>query len=268
MHADRVVQQPVQRRQRRFRARVDRAGRGQRRATMAGGDAPSFDDESLPRQDPRNAPENRLPSGGELKIQQFAARGFAHHGPHDARREQCPGLGGEVEPARRFGVIERLDAERIARQDQAAGRGIVDGDRVHAAQPVGEFGTILQVKMQRRLAVGLGAKRRAGQFVEQFDVIVNLAVGDERGTVRPFDRLPAGRQIDDREASLQQGDAAPDTAALAVRPAMGQRPLHGIENARRRRRAVGGHDASDPAHGTNPISAGRKRGTVRRPGSR
>ena len=45
-------------------------------------------------------------------------------------------------PLATFGVVERLDAERIAREVERAGAGIGERDGVHAAQGLGEVGAL------------------------------------------------------------------------------------------------------------------------------
>ena len=170
---------------------------------------------------------------------------------NDAGLDQRPRLGGKRKAVRRLGVIERLDAERVAGEDQAAGRRIVQRHRVHAAQMPGEIEPVAAIEMQRQLAIRLGRERdrpRGTQIFAQFDVIVDLAIGDQRRAARLVKRLVAGRQIDDREPGLHHADIARAILAVAIGPAMAQRHAHRPQRRRRRRRAVARHQPGDAAH--------------------
>ena len=158
----------------------------------------------------------------------------------------------KAKPCARLGVIERLDAERVARQHQAARAGIVQRDRIHAAQMLGEVEPVAAIEMQRQLAIRLGRKRnRAGaaaQRLAQLDVIVDLGIGDQRRAAGLVERLVAGREIDDREPGLHHADIARAVVAVAVGAAMAQCRFHRPQRRRRRRRAVERHQPGDAAH--------------------
>ena len=98
-------------------------------------DAALGDHHRLARQHALDAGEDRLAAGGELKLQQLVARLAAPARPAtSAAGDQRLRLRGEGEALRRLDVIERLDAERIARQHEPPRRRIVQRDRIHAAQ--------------------------------------------------------------------------------------------------------------------------------------
>ena len=151
----------------------------------------------------------------------------------------------------RLGIIERLDAERVAGEHQAPGARIVQCHGVHAAQMLGEVEAVAPVEMQWQLAIRLGRERqrpRAVQFLAQLDVVVDLGVGDQRRPTRLVKRLVAGRQIDDRQPRLHHADIAAAVLAVAVGAAMAQGSTHRPQRRRGRRRAVMGHQAGDAAH--------------------
>ena len=138
-------------------------------------------------------------------------------------------LGGEGEALGGLGVIERLDAERIARQHQPPRRRIVQRDRIHAAQMAREIEPVPAIEMQRQLAIRRGRENGVGQRRAQLEVIVDLAIGDERRAARLVERLIAGREIDDREPRLHHADIARAVMPVAVGPAMEQRRLHRLQ---------------------------------------
>ena len=69
-------------------------------------------------------------------------------------------------------------------------RPLMDRDRIHPAQRPGIGRPVAQPQMQRRLAVALRREMRARQPVAQLAVVVDLAIGHQRG--RPGDTA-AGR---------------------------------------------------------------------------
>ncbi len=136
----------------------DRPARRQRRAVVALDDAAVFDGDGLAGQQPAYAGEDRLRTGGEFELEQFRASRRIDLGAHQPRRQQRRRFGGERELVGGLRVVERLDAERIARQDKPIAVRIVERDRIHAAQPLGEGNPEAMVEMQDRLAIRPGAK--------------------------------------------------------------------------------------------------------------
>ena len=107
---------------------------------------------------------------------------------------------------------------------------------------------VAQPQMQRRLAVAVGGEVHARQRLTQFAVIIDLAVGHQRGGAGE-ERLVAGDQVDDREAVVQQRDPAHHRVAAAVGAAVVQRADQLRQHARVRRRGAGRQDQpSDAAH--------------------
>ncbi len=224
-----------------------RAG-AQRLDAAALDDAAPGDHQRLARQHPPDAGEDGVAAGGELQLQQLVAR-LAHQlGRDEAARNQAFGLRREGEALRGLDVIERLDAERIARQDEPPRRRIVQRQRIHAAQPAGEIEPVAAIEMQRQLAIRLGRERRVRQRRPQLDVIVDLGIGDERRTAGLVERLVAGREIDDGEPRLHHADIARAIMPGAVGPAMKERRLHRLEDGGGGRLAALRHHAGDAAH--------------------
>ena len=88
----------------------------------------------------------------------------------------------ERQDAARDPVVERLDPERIAGQDEAARPGVPQRDREHAAQPGGEVEAALLVEVRQHLRVAVRREPVPAprQVVLQPAVLVELAVLDDR----------------------------------------------------------------------------------------
>src|SRR5690606_6760774 len=125
-----------------------------------------------------------------------------------------------------LGVVERLDAERVAREDELSLLRVVERDRVHAAQGFGEAEAAEPPEKKRRLAIRARREADSRERLAELDMVVDLAVGDERGAARLVERLIARLEIDDREPLLDERDVAFRVAAGAVRAAMRERGPH------------------------------------------
>ena len=176
---------------------------------------------------------------------------------HPAAAEQRLDLGGDAEGLAVVGVIERLDAEGIARQEKALLRLVPQGKRIHAAQLVHHVGAQGVVQVQKHFRVRLGGEDATLGFqaLAQGAEVIDLAVvGDAVAPVCEVHGLGRGlAEVDDGEATMGQPDAAVggDPCALAV----GAAGAHGL--AKRHQlgplhvggvRAVGEY-GGDPAHG-------------------
>ena len=248
MDIDAVGKGAVQLRERIGLAAVLLVDLRQRRPLLAVCDPSVLDDQRLARQNSLDALPNRFASRGELKLQQLDGtvppdpRGD-QPGADDRLRFRC-----ENQPGTGLGIVERLDAERVARQHQPSGRRVVDRDGVHAAKPIGEAGAVAVVEVQRRLAVRLGPKRRVAERRPEFDVVVDLAIRGEDDAIRAGQRLGAAVQIDDREARVDQPDAGRHVPPRSVGSTVGKRRLHRVQRRGIGRGSVGRHDPRDPAH--------------------
>ena len=94
------------------------------------------------------------------------------------KREKRLELGGENEDAGVIAVMQRLDAEAVARQKQPPLAGIPDGEGPHAVETKLALLAPLGIGSQDDLAVGVGdeAVTETAEFLAQFNVVVDLAV--------------------------------------------------------------------------------------------
>ena len=100
---------------------LQRPALGQRRAAPALDDAPAAHHHHLSGKHSIDPGEDRLTAGGKLHLQQLVARRPDELRGDDTGLDQRARLRGERKGPRRFGVIEGLDAERIAGEDQMTG---------------------------------------------------------------------------------------------------------------------------------------------------
>ena len=158
-------------------------------------------------------------------------------------------------------VVQRLDAEAVARQEERAGAGVPDRAGEHATQPFHDLGPQLFVQVHDRFGVAMSADHvpARDQSRPQLAVVVDLAVEYDRvRAVFGGHRLPPAREVDDAEPAHPEADGTGDEAAFVVRPTMTNRAAHrpdqgGIDGAL----GVPVDDAYDAAHTTAGSSAGR-----------
>src|SRR5207302_7375094 len=122
----------------------------------------------------------------------------------DLPTRQRAELGGKRQLSVDVTVVERLDPEAVAREDEPLPRCIPDRNGEHSAQPLRERIAVLLVEVEQDLRVAVRAKAMAGalELLSQLAVVVDLAVLDD--VDRPVlvaDRLVARVEVDDREAA-------------------------------------------------------------------
>jgi hypothetical protein len=168
-------------------------------------------------------------------------------------REQRLQLGREDQLAvRQNGVLERLDAEPVAGEEQGLLRLIPEREREHAAEVRDAGLAPFLPGMDDDLGVGCGAEAVAARAegIAQLAEIVNLAVvDDDHRAVLVEHRLGAGREVDDRQAGVREPDARRHVHALAVGTAVRLGPVHPVEQPPLDRRpAARIEDADEAAH--------------------
>ena len=108
-------------------------------------------------------------------------------------------------------VVQRLDAEPVAGQEQTAPPCIPYREREHAPQPVDHRGAVAIVQVQQHLGIGSRpeAPPRRLQLSAEAAIVVDLAVErDHEPIAVKGHRLRAGRRgIDDGQPAMGQSDA-------------------------------------------------------------
>jgi hypothetical protein len=166
--------------------------------------------------------------------------------------------------------VQGLDPEAVATHDEPPARRVPQGEGEHAAQAPGEREPVLLVEMDEDLGVAVvGAEPMplGLELATQLGVVVDLAVVDDdhlAGLVG--DRLLAAGQVDDRQAAHGQPDPVGAPDARAVRPAVHERLVHGLERRPLDRATSQVGDAADAAHAvavTRPARTGPGRRSTR-----
>ena len=145
------------------------------------------------------------------------------------QRENRLQLGRERDAAVDLRVVERLDAQAIAGQQQPLVPHVPDREREHAAQMVDAPRAVVLVEVDDRFGVAVGAERVAGahELLVQLLVVVNLAVEhDADRAVLVEDRLLAAFEVDDAEPAHAERDAVVDVDALFVGTAVHHHAAH------------------------------------------
>ncbi len=162
-------------------------------------------------------------------------------------REQCLDLRRKYEQAIVAKVVERTDADRIADQNQMACRGIEDGDREVAIQPLGE--PLAPGFIRREHARGIARRRREPECREQLVAVVDSAVHHEHDAGSSDKRLDLSHLLEsDPEVLAREPNRAFDVPALAVGAPVPERRAHPREQDGIHWAAVEIPETDDAAH--------------------
>ena len=229
-----------------------------------------------------DALEERLVERRELEAQVLLERVLVERALVGGVLQDALDLGGEDElragRALLHRVVERLDAEEVARAEELAGGAVPDGEREHAAQAVehalapGEVAREQHLGVRARLelpALGLELRAQVAVVVDlavEHDGVVALrggrlraragrAVGHERGggdgggmiAGRAHHGLVAALEVDEREPPVPERDAVVYVLPLAVRAAMRHDVAHGLQDGQVGLDSPG--EPADSAHG-------------------
>ncbi len=143
--------------------------------------------------------------------------------------EQRLDLGSKHDARRQQRVIQRLDAQPIAHEQQAPPRPVPQREREHPAEARHRALAPLFVRVNDDFRVGVRAERVAARFElhSKLGEVVDLAVEDRPD--RPVfvrQRLIAGRQVDDAEPAMPEADAVGGVVPVRVRAAVGEHRRH------------------------------------------
>ncbi len=144
-------------------------------------------------------------------------------------------------------VVQRLDAQAVARQEQLLVRRVPQREGEHAGEVGDHLLAPLLVTAQDHLGVGVIGRESVPlglQLGAELGRVVDLAVVDEcQATVVRVDGLVAAVDVDDRQAPHADGEVLVDLDAEPVRAAMD----HGVEHSTQQLLVDTG-ETGDPAH--------------------
>src|ERR1700730_487316 len=125
-----------------------------------------------------DAPEDRTVPGRVQKREIVIERVEIEIAGHVRRAEDGLDLGPEVQTSAGFGVVQRLDAEAIARHQERSRALVPDGEPEHPAQTLDGGRTPLLVRVSERLGVGAGveAVTLRLELPPELAEVVNLSV--------------------------------------------------------------------------------------------
>ncbi len=173
-------------------------------------------------------------------------------GIQPAGRQQCLAGRGEADTLARETVIQRLDAESVARQEQLLPAAVPDREGEHAVQAGRTVLAPLGIRPENDLGIAVGNEMMTErlQLLAQFRVVVDGAIEDqcESGRVIAHGLRGTFRQVDDRQSPVSQRDRAVEPGAAAVRSAPRERIRHPAEHAPVRRLSVKAQLTADSAH--------------------
>ena len=130
-------------------------------------------------------------------------------------------------------VVERLDAEEVARAHEALLRRVPDGDGEHAAQLLEHVRAPRLVAVDDGLRVAVRDERVAHRLElgAQLLEVVDLAVErDGHGAVGVLHGLAGAFEVDDRQAAKAHRDVVVHEEALVVGPAVGDAVGHVLDD--------------------------------------
>ena len=171
-----------------------------------------------------------------------------------AAREQRRQGRRKSERAGALGVIERLDAEPVARQHDAPGIALPDREREHAVEALDAARAPFGVSLEDDLGVALReeAVTLGRELAAQLAIIVDAAVEHDGEAKLRIDHrlLRCGSKIDDAQAPMAEGDAILHEGAARVRPARVHSLRHGC-NATAGGASIEGHFTANAAHSSS-----------------
>ena len=150
-------------------------------------------------------------------------------------------------------VVQRLDAQAVARHEQALALAVPDGKGKHASQALHAVFAPGLPGVHDALGVALGVEDmpQGLQLGDQVLVVVDLAVeDDDHRAVFVEQRLLARGHVDDGQPPVAEAQPGLDVQAALVGPAVGLRRIHAakddvVDGAL----ATGVEEAGDAAHG-------------------
>ena len=152
---------------------------------------------------------NRVGAGDVVQRQKVADRRFIQLPRHLRVAAQGVEFAGENQRIAGHEVEQRLFPHSVPGQQHPAGPGIVDGESEHSVEHADAFTAQLFIQMNDYLGVGVGFEFVSAllQLLPEFAVVVDFTVQNhDYAAVLVGDRLRPMRRVDDRQATVPEGD--------------------------------------------------------------
>src|SRR5262249_8414634 len=212
--------------------------------------APGIDAEHAPRRKLADARVRGARTGyvEELEVleERLAIPGAIDPGQPQERLD----LRGERQAPGIQAVVQRLDPEPIAHQQETPSVAIPDGDREHPVQSLREGVAEFLVRSEHHLRIAARGERSTAplELLAQLPEVEDLAVVDDGpATICGQHRLVTALEIENREAAMTQRDRPIDVEARVIGAAVGEGLREGCDIT-----ATGGRPAVDVEHSGDP----------------
>ncbi len=166
--------------------------------------------------------------------------------------KHCLDFRSEQQPLRRQFVVQRLDAQPVARDEERFRVAIPDGKGEHAAQMLHTVGAVLLEEVNDGLGIAVRAVVVAAldELFAQGKMVINFAVEhDPERAVFVRNRLMSTRNVDNAEPPHADSDPAVRIKTFVVGPAMADYAAHFAQSSSVRPRVPSEFkNPSDAAH--------------------
>ena len=166
-------------------------------------------------------------------------------------------LGSEQEPPVDFGVVEGLDPQPVARQQESLPALVPERQREHSRHLLHAPGAVVFVEMHDRLRIGRREEDVSAplQALPEALEVVDLSVEDHPDrAVLVAQRLVPRAEVDDAQAAHSEARTAGQVYPLVVRAAVDQGLAHALDLLPVDGAPFDTEDSCDPAHGAAPRS--------------
>ncbi len=173
--------------------------------------------------------------------------------PHFGQQEDRLDFGGEGEAICIVQIVQRLDAEMVAGQEQVAAALVPDGKREHAVEPPHALGTKPVIELEDDLGIAVRGECIAVglELFLQLGLVVDLAVVDDgdQAVGGAHGHVAGGRQIENGKPARAEEDAgAVGLRAMPGAAIVGAAMCLRVDHAVEERRVTPIHCADNATH--------------------
>ena len=197
----------------------------------------------------------RVGGGGSGDIAEgevFINGGWIEARPKIRITEKRAKFGSEEKFSAMVGVVERFNAEGIAREDEAFFAGVPDGEGEHAVESGETVGPVFGPSLEKNFRIGLCAEGGSAGFeiAAEFEVVIYLSIkNDVPASICGGHGLGSAGEIENAEAAVAEADGGISVGALGVGPSMKEGVGHSGEGRLRFSGVVSvGGKSSNAAH--------------------